>query len=58
MRSTCIIQGISSQKTTGCEKFLKTLVHFDMLATRSGRVIKSWQLSTKNCWTSQKMREK
>ena len=58
MRSTCIIQRISSQKATGCEKFLKTLVHFDLLATRSDRVIKSWPLSNKNCWTSQKIRGK
>ena len=58
MRSTCIIQRISFKKATGCEKFLKTLVHFDMLATRSGRVIRSWPLSNKNCWTSQKMGEK
>ena len=58
MRSTCIIQIISSKKAKGCENFLKTLVHFDMLANRSDRLIKSWPLSNKNCWTSQKMRGK
>ena len=38
MRSTCIIQRISSsKKAKGCENVLKTLAHFDMLATRTGR---------------------
>ena len=52
MRSTCIIQRISSKKAKGCENVLKTLVHLDMLATRSGR--RDYQTRT----VGQTMREK